>query len=247
MAEWLIDESSTPTESELQKLVVRDQQTMRSGGTANLAVRLNDVVVHDTRKWFGGAELRLDVIVLHGPGAPGSEAFYQPSTLRFQGIRDGDRLPIELPGLLMFYGRPRLFLDVAIVMSRDRRDSEDLRTLISNNVTSEIWQQSAAAMVGLAVAAPQAAAIAGALSGAAVIANFTAELLAKLTGDTIGVYHASFLQNRDKFGLGRHPQEGTFRQRDLSFWFEVILDRQAPKPRSTDGPGWFGLIVAVRV
>jgi hypothetical protein len=229
MAEWLIDETSAPTESQLHDLVAREQSSFRRGSGANLAVRLNDVVVHDTKKWFGGAELRLDAIVVHGPAATDDVGFYQPSTLRFQGVRDGDRLPIEHPGLLAFYGRPRHFVDISIVMSRDRKDSEDLRTLIGKNVTSDAWQQGAAALLGLAVAAPQAAAIAGALGGAAVLANFAAELLANLTGDTIGVYRSSFLQTRDRFGLGRHPQNGSFRQRDLSFWFDVVLDREAQK------------------
>ena len=232
MANWLIDETSTPAASVLQDLATRDQPTFRRGGDGpHLAVRLNDVVVHDTRKWFGGAEIRLDVIVVHGPGSSEQDGFYQPSTLRFRDVRDGDRLPIEHPGLLTFYGRPRHFVDISIVMSRDRKDSEDLRTLIADNVTSETWQQGTAAMLGLAVAAPQAAAIAGALSGAAVIGNFAAELLARLTGDTIGVYRASFLQNRDRFGLGRHPDSGAFRQRDLSFWFDVVLDT---KVRTTE-------------
>jgi hypothetical protein len=225
MAEWLIDETASPSDTELADMAARDQPRLRGRGGANLAVRLNDVVVHDTRKWFGGAELRLDAIVVHGPGDPDDRDFYQPSTLRFRGIRDGDRLPIEAPGLLTFYGRPRHFVDVSIVMSRDRQDSEDLRSLIAENATSEGWQQGAAALLGLAVAAPQAAAIAGALSGAALMANFAADLLAKMTGDTIGVYRASFLQHRDRFGLGRHPAEGSYRQRDLSFWFEIVLDR----------------------
>lgn len=225
MAEWLIDETASPSDTELADMAARDQPRLRGNSGANLAVRLNDVVVHDTRKWFGGAELRLDAIVVHGPGDPDAPDFFQPSTLRFRGIRDGDRLPIESPGLLTFYGRPRHFVDISIVMSRDRQDSEDLRSLIAENATSEGWQQGAAALLGLAVAAPQAAALAGALSGAALMANFAADLLAQLTGDTIGVYRASFLQHRDRFGLGRHPAEGTYRQRDLSFWFEIVLDR----------------------
>jgi hypothetical protein len=32
----------------------------------NLAVRLQDVVIHDAGKWFGGAEIRLDALVVHG-------------------------------------------------------------------------------------------------------------------------------------------------------------------------------------
>jgi hypothetical protein len=226
---WLIDETPTITTAEVEASLPSEPHRFRGGRRPNLAVRLNDMVVHDTRKWFGGADLRLDTIVVHGPGEQqGSEAeFFQPTTFRFSGIRDGDRLPIETPGLLTFYGRPRHFLDIAIIMSRDRKDTADLGTLIATHLNSDAWRQGAGALLGLAVAAPQAAAVVAAVGGAAVIANFALELLAQMTGDTIGVYRASFLQHLDRLGLGRHPDAGQYRQRDLSFWYEIVLDRAA--------------------
>lgn len=227
MTSWLINEAQSVSEKDLESSLPAPA-SLRSGSRANLALRLNDLVVHDTRKWFGGADIRLDTIVVHGPPSDDGEAepyFYQPTTFRFGRVRDGDRLPVEAPGLLAFYGRPRLFLDVAVLVSRDRKDAADLAALIAKNLNSEEWKSGAEALRGLSVAAPPAAAVLAALSGAGAIANFVADLLGRATSGTIGLYRASFLQHRDRFGLGRHPDEGSYRGQDFSFWYEVILDR----------------------
>jgi hypothetical protein len=192
-------------------------------------VRLNDVVIHDTKKWFGGANVRVDAIVVHGSGddARTPDAFYRPGTWRFSNVADGQRLSIESPGLLVFYGRPSWFLDVSILVSRDRKDSEDLGALVARRLGSEEWKSAAAGLVGMAVAAPHAAGIVAALASAAAIANVTGEILRQATSDTIGLYRTSWLQHRDRFGLGRHPEQGAFTKQGFSFWYEIVLD-EAP-------------------
>jgi hypothetical protein len=230
--EWLIDETQLPDRAELAQAA----SALRAGRRKrpSLAVRVNDVVVHDTKKWFSGADIRLDTIVVRGLAEEDNPAqqFYQPGTFRFPGVHDGDRLPIDAPGLLIFYGQPSHFLDISILVSRDRRDSDDLGDLIATQFNSSAWKAAAGSLLGLAVAAPQVAAITAALGGAAVVANLAADVLRSVTGDTIGLYRVSWLQHRDRFGLGRHPEQDVYRQRDLSFWYEIILDRQ---PRRISG------------
>ncbi len=229
MTSWLIDETPSVTVEEVSASLPTEPARFRGAGPrVNLAMRLNDVVIHNTKKWFGGANIRLDAIIIRGPEQKdgGEPSFYQPTTFRFAGVKDGERLPIETPGMLVFYGRPKFFLDIAIVLSRDRKDSADLGSLIANNLNSDTWKQSASSLLGLTVATPQAAVIVAAIGGAAVIANFAAQLLAEVTGNTIGVYRASFLQHKERFGIGRHPDSGEFRQRDLSFWYEIVVDRR---------------------
>ena len=223
MASWLIDETRPPDPETLQESA-RKMTTVR-GPRAALAVRINDVVIHDTRKWFGGANIRLDAIVVHGGIEPsGANGFYTPTTFRFPAVRDGERLAIEDPGLLVFYGRPAHFVDLSILASRDRGDSEDLGQLVEERLTSPEGKSASAAVLGLALAAPQAAAIGAALGGAVMLANLAASALATAVGDSIGVYRASWLQYRDRFGLGRHPEQGVYRNRDLGFWYEVVSD-----------------------
>jgi hypothetical protein len=226
MTGWLIDENRPATIADLHEDPHR--LSMRSP-SVNLAVRMNDVVIHDTRKWFGGADIRIDAIVLHGGRAEdGAErdGFYHPSTFRFSGIRDGDQLPIGDPGMLVFYGRPRHFLDIAILVSRDRRDSQDLGQLIGAHLAAPEWQQAAGALLGLAVAAPTATAVVAGVGAAALLIDLATRALAATTGSTIGLYRTSFLQHRDRFGLGRHPRAESYRANGLSFWYEVVLDQR---------------------
>jgi hypothetical protein len=229
VTEWLIDETPSMTSAEVSASLPKHEVRMRGGSKPNLAVLLNDMVVHDAKKLFGGAEVRLDAIVVHGLESDESDPrdFYQPTTVRFSNVRDGDRLPIEEPGLLAFYGKPRHFLDITFLMSRDRRDSEDLGNLISAELNSSEWKQAAGALLGVAVAAPPAAAIVAAMSAAGVVANLAAQVLRSVTGNTIGVYRTAYLQNLHRFGLGRHPEDNEYRQQDLAFWYEIVLD-QAP-------------------
>ncbi|MBC7782525.1 MAG: hypothetical protein H7144_01690 [Burkholderiales bacterium] len=163
MSNWLLDESKVPTIEEiqkLQKLVAHPAVGFRSGRPA-LAGRLSDIIIHDTLKWFGGADIRLDVMVLHGPhkskiSGEKENTIYQPSTFRFPGIHDNERLPVGDPGLLVFYGRPNCFLDLSLLVSRDRKDTADLGALISQRLGSREWKDAAGNLLGLAVAAPQA-------------------------------------------------------------------------------------------
>src|SRR5438128_2952938 len=98
--------------------------------TPSLGVKLHDVMIKENRKWFGGADIRLDCLVLNGSKA-NADSFYAPITQRFAGIGDDVRLPIDRSGLLLFYGRPKYFLDIYFILSRDRKDSDDLATLLS--------------------------------------------------------------------------------------------------------------------
>ena len=228
MTTWLLDESR-PLDDAAQasiatSLKFANRATRGARSSLALAVRINDVVVHDTKKWFGGADIRIDVIAVTGAGTESSR-FYQPTTFRFPGVRDGDRLPIESPGLIVFYGEPAHFLDVSIVVSRDRKDTSDLATLISERVNSPQWAAAAGTLLGLAVAAPQVAVVTGAVAAAATIGNFASDVLQQVTGATVGLYRASWLQSRDRFGVGRHPETGSFRQKDLEFWFEIVADQ----------------------
>jgi hypothetical protein len=110
MATWLLAESKAlddEAQASIETALKFANRTTRSiGSTLALALRMNDVVIHDTKKWFGGADIRIDAIAVTGAGQP-SASFYQPTTFRFPSVHDGDRLPIESPGLIFFYGQPR--------------------------------------------------------------------------------------------------------------------------------------------
>ena len=224
MDKWLIDES-VPIEKTSLDESLRGKVVMR-GRQPALAVRINDLVVHDIKKWFGSADIRLDTLILHGTKEGESSGYYHPSTFRFSDIKDNDRLAIEHPGQRVFYGHPLHFLDVSIFVSRDTKDSDEFASLINSELNSDAWQGAASAVLAATAAAPQAAVIVGAVGAAATLANVAYKLLKNITGNTIGLYRTSWLQYRDRFGIGRHPDKDSFRQQDFSFWYEVVLDKK---------------------
>jgi hypothetical protein len=230
--EWLIDEAIAPNSRSIEQVEPPSPPT-RGGRESvslpepvSLAIRLQDITVWDNKKWFGGAEMRVDALVVHGGTAEdGQASIYQPQTFRFPEVKSGDRLPTGENGLLIFYGEALHFLDIFITVSRDRKDSDDLATLLSKELQSKELQGAVGTLLGLAtVAAPQVAAVTTAVGAASVLGNFSYQVLSKVTGDTIGLYRTSWLQKRDGFGIGRHPKTGYHNVKELSFWYEIIQE-----------------------
>jgi hypothetical protein len=229
---WLLEERTQIDEDEAESL---DNQLRRGGDLVKklaappLAITLQDIVIHDTKKWFGGADIRLDALVVNGHGTiDDPESFYSPQTFRFPGVRDGEQLPTGESGLLAFLGKPSYFLDLFITASRDRKDSDDLSKALHEELSDSQLQEAFGTLVGL-VAAPQVAAVNAALGAASRLGEFAYQLLRQLTGSTIGLLHTSWLEHKTGFGIGRHPSSGSYRLRDLSFWYEISKEQEEPK------------------
>jgi hypothetical protein len=225
---WLIDAVAPPDEEDFHHLARMAKPLFRGAKPPTpktKAIRIQDIIIHDNKKWFGGADIRLDALTVHGYGNKESpDSFYMPGTFRFPGVADGERLPTGEKGLLVFHGKPLHFLDIFITVSRDPKDSDDLATLMMNNLGKEDMQGSLSALLGLAVADPTAAIIKTAFSAALRIGDLAYQILQNITGKTVGLYRDSWL-HRDNFGLGRHPETGSHRIKDLSFWYEIVEDK----------------------
>jgi hypothetical protein len=197
----------------------------RGGQAPQIAVLVQDLIVHDNRKWFGEAEIRLDALVVHGNGHTASvDSFYQSRTVRFPRVVSGDRLPTGEGGLLIFYGQARGFLDISLLVSRDRRGADELATLLSRQLQSSQTQAAVGALAGLTLGQPHVAAVTTALGAVATLGSLAYQTLSRATGATVGVYHTTWLQSRDRFGVGRHPPTDTYQAQDLSFWYEIVLE-----------------------
>jgi hypothetical protein len=228
---WLIDDTrelDKPTLRRIERELPRDREGVLRGAqkVPNLAVRLHDVTIYNNKKWLGEADIRLDTLLVHGNGTRDKpQDFYMPQTFRFSRVADGDRLPIDDAGLLIFYGRPLHFLDLFLTVSRDRKDSDDLAVLLTQQSQTKELREALGTLLGLVVAAPQAAAVTAAFGAAAILGNFAYLVLQKSTGSTIGLYRSSWIQYRDNFGIGRHPPNEPYRVKDLSFWYEIVEDK----------------------
>ena len=226
LTNWLIDRSRPLTSADIDDLDRQLVPLARGRGSRQaplrLAVSLHDVTIHDVKKWFGGADIRVDALVITGYGdAQDPRSFYMPKTDTFPGVHDGEKLPLGPGGLLMFHGAAAHFVDVRIMVSRDRKDTADLASLLAGSAGSGQTTKSLSGLLGLAVAAPQVAAVTTAIEAAANLGETAFKLLQAATGGTIGLYRNCHLRYRDGFGIGRHPKEGQDRVQDFSFWYEI--------------------------
>jgi hypothetical protein len=233
---WLINETRSLDPAAIRQI---ERETPAAEGfldrgassTARLAVLLRQVICHDVHKLFGAAEVRLDALVVHGRGRRNSpDSFYMPGTFRFSDVHDHQQLPIDPHhGLLIFNGTPQHFLDIFIVASRDRQDSDDLATLLHRALSDAQTQSALGALFALGAAAPVAAAIPAGIAAATALGDLAYRVIRALSDKTIGMYRGSFLQYRDRFGMGRHPVgDHRFIENDLEFWFETVLDQPVP-------------------
>lgn len=227
---WLIEERTELNARTLmgleRSLSVTRGGPAKAAATGELAVRLTSLVILDNKKWFGEADVRLDALVSCVPATTQGE-LYHPQTFRFTRVGDGDAL-VSKPGLLLFYGRPRYFLDVSISVSRDRRDSGTLASLITKSAGSAAVGESLQVLAGVATMDPTAQIVVGAVTAAGKLADTAYAMLRAATHSTIGLYRASWLQHRDNFGIGTHPGDrGTFRVKDLTFAYEIVDERAA--------------------
>jgi len=197
-----------------------------------IAVRLHDILIRNNKKWFnflGGADVRVDVVVVQGNIVEDDKSSaYTPSTTRFADVGRQDSLATDEHGLLIYYGRPKHFLDISVMISRDTKDSDDLAKLIKDQAGSKEFGGALEAIVGLAVTAPQAAIVAGAVGAASVIGNLAYQVVRAVSGNTIGIYHGNRLAYPDRFGIGRNPPASTYQRGDMSFWYEVVEAEQKP-------------------
>jgi hypothetical protein len=187
----------------------------------NLAVFLKPLVVRNTRKWFGEADIRVDALVTQAGQEGGS--LYQPRTIRFPRVADGDDLANEENGLMVYYGKPKHFLVLTVTLARDSKDSDDLATLINAKVGSD-EVSSVMTQLGAAVASPHVAAVQVAMQAALTLGNVAYQLIRQLTPKCLGLYRANWLARKDNFGIGRHPAEGSLSIKDFDFAYEVAVD-----------------------
>ncbi|RSM88691.1 caspase family protein [Kibdelosporangium aridum] len=186
-----------------------------------IALRLKELTVHSNRSILK-SRVRIDAVVI--TAAPAEEGGpYRASTMRFDRVKDGDRLPFD--DVLIYEGPVARFLDIALWVAKDDSPDTDLADLLVTQTADEQVSNAVITLAALAVAAPAAAAIAGSVAAVAVLVRSAARVLEKLQGNSIGVYRTTLLPHQ-KFGaadgIGRHPEQGLLRANDMSFAFEVV-------------------------
>jgi hypothetical protein len=226
--DWALDKIGSPANGSLVEgdlLAAAGISTVvRRGRVRSYAVRLNELIIHNNRTWFGEGNIRLDALVVQGGGSQSKSDFYHPSTFSFPRVADGEALSIGQPGLLLYYGQPRYFLDVFLLVSRDSGNTDKLADLLAQNITAKALDPAVTPILELVTSAITSSAISLALQAAVTIGNVAYCAVQAVTSNTIGVYRTSYLQVADKFGAGKHPEAGYLEVKDLSFKYEILAE-----------------------
>ena len=230
MSEWLHEEGALDAELAFvgdvgprSRSVVRSQA--QDLAPHNLAVFLKPLVVNNTRKWFGEADLRLDVLVSQAGGDAGD--LFQTKTFRFPRVADGDDLANADNGLMVYYGRPKHFLALTVTLARDSGDSDTLAELIQKQARStEV--SGVLTTLAAAAASPHVAAVKAAMEAALTFGDVAYRLVREVSPKTLGLYRTNWLANKDNFGVGRHPTDGALSIKDFQLGYEIVADEVQP-------------------
>ncbi|GAA3826916.1 hypothetical protein GCM10023083_69940 [Streptomyces phyllanthi] len=188
---------------------------------SRVAVRLKEVTVHSNRA-FLRSQVRIDtMVVTAAPDEAGGP--YRAATLRFDRIKDGDRLPFD--DVLVYEGPVNRFLDIAVWVARDDSPDVDLAEGLAAETGSEEVSTALSTLTALAAAEPTAAVVAGSTAAVAVLIRMAARMIDQSRGTSIGLYRTTLLPHQ-RFGVadgvGRHPAQGLLRAQDMSLVFEVV-------------------------
>lgn len=183
-----------------------------------IAIRITKVIVHDTRSWFGSADVRLDALVVTRSAAGVTP--YHTVTQRFEKITDGELLPLE--NVLIYHGDATDFVDLRVWLSRDCDRSKTFTELLDHEASSAEFKDAAAALLTVAAVSAVAPAVA-AIGAVATLTAIAWKVLCEALPKTIGLYQTSLLAGEGAgFGEGTHPGSGMLRAQGFSFGYQVV-------------------------
>lgn len=171
------------------------------------AVLLRSVRVVDNHKLFGPADLIVYAVVVDGfPDMESGEPFWSQQ-LPFANVDDGaslDGIDSEA-GLVIYSGKPADFLNLYLLVVRDKQTTRDLAQVLGDNLAAEGVGTLAGAAVSTFAGLPPGVTVPMARELVTKAVEKTLDYFVKQKNPVIGVYYASLLAQKD-FGLGMHPK-----------------------------------------
>lgn len=187
--------------------VTPDAAARLASAPVPIALRLVELAVDPDRAPFAG-ELRLDALVCTcgGGDRPGL-------TTWTRRIARAGGLATALDDAPLHVGPVSRFVDVALFVSPDCAGSLDLGALLAEQAARPELADALAALRGAPGAdTPWIAAV----GASAVLARAARDVLRATMGQTLGLHRTAFL-DVEGFGLGRHPAQGRYRARGLTY------------------------------
>jgi hypothetical protein len=170
-------------------------------------VLLRSVRVVDNHKLFGPADVIVYVVVVDGyPDMKSGKPFWSQQLL-FAGVDDGATLGglDSEAGLAIYRGKPADFLNLYLLVVRDKQTTRDLSQVLSDNLAAEGVGTLAGAAVSTLAGLPPGITVPMARELVTKAVDTTLDYFAKQKNPVIGVYYASLLAQKD-FGAGLHPK-----------------------------------------
>jgi hypothetical protein len=162
-------------------------------------------VVHN-KSLFGSADVIVYAVVLDGyPDMKSGKPFWAQQ-FAFPDVKDGATLGAIDPalGVAVYRGRPADFLNVYLLVVRDKQATRDLAKVLSDNLVAEGIGTIAGAAISTYAGLPPGITVPMARDLTRKAVETTLAFLAQQKNPVIGVYYASLLAEQD-FGAGLHP------------------------------------------
>lgn len=201
MSTWLREEEA-PFEAGL--MVHAASRVVRAKATYTLLLR--SVRVVNNKSLFGSADVIVYAVVLDGyPDMESGKPFWAQQ-FAFPDVKDGATLAAIDPGLgvAIYRGRPADFLNLYLLVVRDKQATRDLAKVLSDNLVAEGLGTLMGAAISTYAGLPPGVTVPMVRDMAKKAVETTLDFFSKQKNPVIGVYYASLLAQRG-LGAGLHP------------------------------------------
>lgn len=201
MATWLRTEETPFEEGPLIRGATRGARA-----TVDHTVLLRSIRVIDNKKLFGSADVIVYAVVLDGyPDMESGKPFWAQQ-FAFPDVRDGATLDAIDPdlGIALYRGKPADFLNLYLMVVRDKQATRDLAKVLSENLVAEGLGTIAGAAISTYAGLPPGITAPMVRDLAKKAVETTLDFFAKQKNPVIGVYYASLLPGHG-YGSGLHP------------------------------------------
>jgi hypothetical protein len=205
----------------LMQTLHESEDAVDKAGSVGLTVSFKEIIAHDdhdTDIWpfTETGEFYVVTSLLDGSGR-------QPEfkTKVFEGIDDGDRLPLGDGGMLVgMLQNPRWFVDMHMLIMESDGDVRAVGQAIED-ARKASGLTKLLPMIG-SLAAFDPSAVTKVVAGVDAFLGILAGLLRENGDDHVATIHDFYLKSQ-AFGAGRHPKAGTRRFQDVDAAYEIAL------------------------
>lgn len=203
----------------ISDLIRAADEGMDQAGDLGLTVSFKDVLIRDAEAEgldWGRGEVYVITSILDGSGK-------QPEfkTQHFEGIRNGDRLPLGGGGMLVgMLKNPRWFVDVHMLVMESDDDIRSIGKAIETARKDSGLKDLVTTVGGLAAFDPTM--VTKVTSAVDIFMGILSGILSSNGDDHIATVHDFYLKTQG-FGSGRHPQSGRMNFQNVDVAYQIDL------------------------